>query len=274
MPVRAWVWRHPQWWVYALCLLAWLGLAGNAAMTSPNAAQIGLTDALCGVPSPSGSPWSEWRHWAVMVVAMMFPLAAIQAQAIAQVSLWRRRHLAMVWFLFAYWVTWMLARVAYDLLLNKIMPWPSSNMAAVALMMGAVWQITPYRRKAAARCHQRQALPMHGWRANVACLRQGMHHGLDCLALCWPVMVACIYLPHDLMIMSGLTGLVLADRYARPDQAKLAPILFLAAALLVNGLAPFDPPVRPKRPLTQSEHKWAPTNHWHASDETWRLGSR
>ena len=116
-PLPAW---HPEWWVYVvagasavLLVLISLGAAGGAPAMEHH-----MHPGMSGMsmPSESESPvaaWSgAWGHWALMVGAMMLPVAAPHVRVVAVRSLWSRRHRSAGLFLVGYLALWLLAGAA------------------------------------------------------------------------------------------------------------------------------------------------------------------
>jgi predicted metal-binding membrane protein len=231
--VRWVAWAHPQFWVAGICVAAWLLL-----LTTPHVGS--EPDAYCGIRAAgraASASTSEMLQWITMVVAMMFPLVLAQVRTIALSSAWRRRHLAMGWFLCAQLAVWLLARVCCDVLtlcfarISFAMPsLAGAGLAAGALATAALWHFTPIKRRAAARCHRRTPVPMSGWRADLACLRHGVRNGLDCVISCWPAMLAMILVPYSLGFMAVVSCLVLADRYLWPIHRRLLPLAYVSTA--------------------------------------------
>ena len=169
------------------------------------------------------------REWAVMVIAMMLPLAIGPIQAIAARSLWRRRHRAIAWWLFGYIAPWVVLGLSVSLLdtrfLAGVLPSQRAGVA-LAFAVAAIWQATSTRQRAISACHRTPSLAPTGWRANRDCVRYGWTNGVNCVASCGALMLACWLLGHGaagLLAMITVTALGFAERFmVRPDQRALA----------------------------------------------------
>jgi predicted metal-binding membrane protein len=146
-----------------------------------------------GVGHPAGATGpGALGHWALMCVAMMVPVALPAVRHVAANSLRRRRGAAVVQFLAAYLLVW----VAFGALVLAALPTPAHWLLPVALGLAAVWQVQPWLRWFLWACHRTVPLPPRGWRAVRGSLRFGFRHGLVCVGVCWPFMLA----------MAALTG--------------------------------------------------------------------
>lgn len=202
--------RNPQWWALALSGAAWLLMISGAAHSHH-----GMHDAT-----------HELVAWMVMSVAMMVPMVAGSIRLSAQRSFWRRRHRAAAGFLTGYLACWLLVGVA--VLLLPLRAGPAET--AIAFVVAAVWQLTPWKRRALVACHWRMPLAPRGWRADRDCLRFGWGCGLRCFVSCWALMLACFLSGHALAATAAGAAVGLAERYLVRDQR------LLAAALVVAGI--------------------------------------
>jgi predicted metal-binding membrane protein len=217
---------HPQFWVIGVSLLAWITLLGK-----PLGADAQVYCSLRSAERATILPTPDLLYWCTMVMAMMVPLMLGQLRVVALSSAWRRRHLAIGWYLGGYLAAWLLAWLALKLgsALWMPPPAPAASIAAGMFALACVWHFIPAKRRAATRCHRRTPLPIAGWRADLACLRYGMRNGVDCLVNCWPLMLAMIVLPCSPALMGVVMGFIVADRLPRSSGQRLLPPLLCAS---------------------------------------------
>jgi predicted metal-binding membrane protein len=231
-------WQHPEWWMLAISLGAWLVLIfpGDAAATA----------SLCLAPLPNilarstggivaailtaGWP-GHIGHWLLMVAAMMLPLVIIPVRHVAFRSLWRRRHRAIGGFLIGYIAIWGASGLAALAILAATPE--SSIVAAVAFAIAALWQLTPWKQQALRACHRTVPLAPHGWRADFGCIRYGALLGRHCMVSCWAVMLASMLTPNVAAI--GIVSAVYAAERYRPRTSRVAVAAVLA--LVAIGFA-------------------------------------
>jgi predicted metal-binding integral membrane protein DUF2182 len=209
--------RHPEWWMLALSVCAWI--------------------ALCLRPM---SHTTVGLDWLLMALAMIGPLVPGPMRTTAERSLWRRRHRAIAGFAAGYVTQWVLAGVpllALDLLLG-----PDRHGAllvgAVGLAAAAAWQSTPLKRRAVFACHARASLAPTGWRADADCVRYGRTIGSSCIQSCWPMMLAGWLLGHPFGAMLGATAMSAFERSSPRSGPRTVGVVLaaLAAGCAVLGL--------------------------------------
>jgi len=211
-----WLARRPEYVVLAVAAGAWVWMLAHAA-TSPR-----LT---CCRPEPS---WLEdFAGWTAMVVAMMLPTTLAQMRDVAARSYRLRRLRSVVAYALGYTAWWLVLGVAICSLRGVL---PAD--AAFALF-GAAWTLVPWRMQWHRRCHRR--LPLHPveWRATASAFRQGAAHGAPCIALCWPLMIACMLTGHSLFVMIACTAHVI---YEKRMVRRLERVPLVVAALAIAVL--------------------------------------
>jgi predicted metal-binding membrane protein len=203
-------WRHPEWWSLALSAVCWIVLLVETRppdqVHASGAHAIGAAHAIGGL-----------REWALMVIAMMFPLAITPVRVTAERSLWRRRHRAIAEFLAGYVLVWLVVGAIgiWVLTTLPVVSWLGSNLSTgLGLLVAAAWQLAPAKRRALRACHRTAPLAGRGWRADRDCLAYGITSGGRCVLNCWAMMFACLLSAHSIPVMVAATMLALGERYA------------------------------------------------------------
>jgi hypothetical protein len=239
--LRAWTWRHPEWWVLALSALAWLE---TLALMSAPGSRAGPATAMLGMAMTATSSSAHastldaptMGGWTLMVATMMLPLTIGPLRAVAERSLWRRRQRAIAEYLVGFLAVWLLAGVALVILRTALamLGWPSVRASVWALPAGlglaAVWQLTPYKRRALRACHRAAPLAPSGARAVRDCVRYGVSGARSCLVSCGIVMAGLTLGRASPATMLLVAGVVVAECYAiRPRALLSAGALALVA---------------------------------------------
>jgi predicted metal-binding integral membrane protein DUF2182 len=223
--VQYFFWLHPEWWSVALSLAAWAVMFLHGWQYAGHGVhhRMSLTQ--------------ELSYWMWMVAAMMLPLSLTSVRLTAARSMWARRHRAIAGFLTGYFAPWLLLGIAAACL--RELPWMHSFTApALGFLAAAWWQRTSRHKRAFIACHRTQPLAPLGWRADRDCLHFGATIGVACVRSCWPLMLACTFTGHSLIVMAGGMAVGAWERWPfRPrTRAMLAVTLALAgyyAALAV-----------------------------------------
>jgi predicted metal-binding membrane protein len=242
---------------------AMTGMAGMPGMSAGGASAVaalqGLSDTRgmdgmgdMAIPPRVVRPGTSPRHamtsmgfvasmgmWALMVVAMMLPSAVPAVRHVAANSLRRRRARAMVTFAAIYLVIWMAVGAVVMAALPAWTALDPDAVAAGALALAAVWQLSLPKRRALRDCHRPSPLPPSGRRATAGVARFALRNGTACVRACWAMMLAmAVATTATTFWMVAITGLVLTEKLApRPRQATRAGAVLLAAgsALVVAG---------------------------------------
>lgn len=152
--------------------------------------------------------------WALMVGAMMAPLAIPLTEHVAARSFRERRLRAVTLVLGAYFTVW-IAAGAVARAFSLLMHWSgTSALLAVpaALAAAGLWQIHPARARSLRRCRSGVNLAPAGRRADLDCLGAGMRAGAACAKTCLPMMTAVMLGPMRLTPMATLAGIMLWER--------------------------------------------------------------
>ena len=215
-------WRNPEWWVVMVAAVAWLFMAG---ISHTHASHTGISTGRDHVQGTLGI--------IAMVIAMMVPLTITNVRHVAQSSLWRRRHRAIVGFLVGYLTVWLVVQtiiVETWGLLAPLIGWGTAG--GVAMVAAALWEIAPSKRQRLRRCHRTVPLAPRGWRADADCARYGVSTAFSCVTMCWALMVAAAAFSHSLVVMTVLFGVQVSGRYQRRPSPVLAALAVLGVCLL------------------------------------------
>lgn len=177
------------------------------------------------------SPWpsvgDDALGWIAMVCAMMLPTTLPAVRDVSHRTFRALRRRAIVAYLAGYLAPWLATGVAVVALRRfAIMhaPWAAPVLFGAA----AAYATTHMRERIWLRCHRQVPL----WRAGRDGFRQGLAHGIPCIALCAPAMLACTLTGHDLAVMLGGTVLALVDKRAFQYERRPLVIGSLALALV------------------------------------------
>ena len=240
-----WFARHPEWWMLAISVEAWLVLAGAAQHAIPlplctTAAHDSIAvsfPALWAAQTWSRLAW-DFLDLGLMAPAMMLPLVVLPVRHVAFRSFRDRRNRAIAEFLAGYLGIWIVAGTVLlpILIASKALSATERPLiATIAYSVAAAWQLTPYKRGALQRCHRMVPLAPEGWRANTDCIRFGLGSGASCLASCWALMAASILTSHGLAAMACIQVIMVRERYKRrPRPQTSASLLLLCAAFLLS----------------------------------------
>jgi predicted metal-binding membrane protein len=230
--LRRLIWRRPEWPWVVLVAGAWLVLAWEmrpaAHAMHHSTAGTSRHHALSGF----GVGW-----WMLMAVAMMLPAALPLLREISLQSIWRRRYRSSALFLAGYLALWTVfgaaALAAWHVVTALAPATPAALVTGALFVAAAAWGLTATKRRCLKRCHRYLPLPPRGRTADAACLRFGLYNGCQCVAVCWPLMLATVP-SHTLAPMLGATALVTWERLARlPRLHVCAFVLGVAGALVV-----------------------------------------
>lgn len=199
----------------------------------------GRADARSRVPhSPTMSGWTL-PMFLVMAIAMMLPTTTGSIRGVAGRSMWRRRRRAIGEWIVGYVAAWALAGAvvlsARSATVDAGLFTPGPLPLVVGLLLAAVWQLTPPKRRALNGCHGTRPLRPGGVRADRDCLLWGASIGRECVMSCGPMMIA-MTLGHGdaLLVTVGVTLVALAERFRhRPPRRTSAVALALLAAAAV-----------------------------------------
>jgi len=211
--------------VGAAMLVAWTALAsGSAAFSAP---AICSAEAWRALPLSVSfdlalifnSPGQLALGWALMVAAMMLPLAVSPLRHVRERSFARRRARSMLLFVAGFFATWMMAGIvlqAAALLMRWAVPAQFACLG-LAVALALAWQISPAKQWCLNRCHQRPPLAAFGWDADRDAVRFGMKNGADCAGACWALMLPMLLIGQgQLPAMMAVTLFAFAESLDDP----------------------------------------------------------
>jgi hypothetical protein len=214
--MRAWLRRHPEWWMIAMSAAAWAMLL--ASRVPPHHAAADVRMAL--------------SDWLLMTAAMMLPLAVTPVRGTAARSLWSRRHWAIAAFVIGYGLAWCTAGAFFIVAVGAAARLIELHvLSIVMLLVAAAWHVGPARRRAVLACDRSMPLAPSGWRANWDCVSFGMFFGRQCVLRCWAAMLAASLIHSAAgMILISLIGFV---EERPPSGATTGAFAFVALATVV-----------------------------------------
>jgi predicted metal-binding membrane protein len=244
--IERWMAQHPEWWMLAIGAAMWLAtalIAGHDGLPNVCTAIVGpIATYLANLNASHHSAQlaSDYVNWAMMTLAMMPVLIILSVRHVGFRSFSQRRNRAISVFLAGYAGVWLAAGIAVPFVLVAIRSMESlqaqSGTIAV-LLAAAVWQFTPFKRRALLKCHRTIALSPVGRAADAACLRFGLMQGRACLASCWALMLITMLASHDLLVMVCVQVALIGERYERRSHIRAMASLPLLGAALALGAA-------------------------------------
>jgi hypothetical protein len=239
---------HPGWWMSAAAAVAWIALVVSSVTESATAKHAPSMTGMSGMPHQAehhgahdgAAAWTG--HWALMVVAMMWPLYGIAAAAIAAATFRRWQVITVATFVMVISVLWIgfgwAARAAYLLLHPPPAWWALAWLAVAIASTRSLW-----RARALQRCLRMSVLAPCGGRAIVTAAQTAAREWPRCLLLCGPVMVAMVS-AHQLVVMIGGSAAVWWEqRHPRAfrDPVPVAILVGTTAFVLATSFSGLRP---------------------------------
>jgi predicted metal-binding membrane protein len=213
----------------------WLCMTDMAHMGSAAAGGSAVGSTPQAVALATGVPM-----WGLMAAAMMLPTAMPAVRHVAINSLYWRRRRAVLEFIVVYLGIWVIFCAAVLGISLSQAPTDSALILPLVLFVAALWQLTPFKRRALRACHRPRALPPHGWRATAGVARFGLGNGGACLASCWAMMLTMAVVGSARLVwMAAFTALIAIEKLnLKPGRAaRRVGALLAAAALAAAALA-------------------------------------
>ena len=235
------------------------GSAGPTPAAAAVRARLGLVAALCAVAlvgwiwtahqmdGMDAGPWTNLGSlgwflgiWVVMMAAMMFPSVAPTIALYTRVT---KDSSPLAPWLFAggYLLTWTAAGlVAYVVgvvavaVLGDVLAWDRAGqeLAAVTLVVAAVYEVTPLKNVCLAKCRSPLGSLLGSWRGGpTGALRMGARNGAWCVGCCWALMASLFALGVMSVSWMALVAVIIAVEKTVPMRLSLT---YPAAALLLG----------------------------------------
>ena len=199
---RQFVTLHPEWWVVAAVVAAWpLFLV----LVDSHGASPGSHNHLASASAALwwSAPVAGLVLWLTMTVAMMLPTNVAAVRYVAFSSLRSRRNRAIAWFVVGFIVAWVPV--------GFVAAWthgthPATKWVVLAVVGAALWELSPWKRRALLRCRRSSPIRLRGAAARRSCATYGGHVGWQCLVSCGPAMVALAVAGHPLLLTGFVAG--------------------------------------------------------------------
>jgi predicted metal-binding membrane protein len=201
-----------------------------------------MAGALAGIAATFATfdPQRFAAEWALMIVAMMFPLLVPMIAFVAARNFAARRERSVVLFVAGFAAVWFATgALAGAGLLAVRAGLAGVGLASVSGLIGcalaALWQISAAKRRAVNRCHGTVALRPFGLAADRDAMLFGLLHGTRCVRSCLPTMLLPLLGDHGLRAMAVVFAILLAERARSRPQYGLSAVALLAlgATMLV-----------------------------------------
>jgi predicted metal-binding membrane protein len=179
-------------------------------------------------------------EWALMIVAMMWPLVIPHVGHVAARSFADQQNSVVGFFLGGYAAVWFAAAAAASTMLislHALLEFLSLGSVAglIGCLFAATWQISAVKRRVLNRCHGTLPLRAFGSAANCDALRFGITQGGRCVASCIPVMVLPLLAGLGFGMMIVLFAIVLAERARHTPQFHGSALVLVLLGLLSVG---------------------------------------
>lgn len=179
-----------------------------------------------------------WSMWAIMMVAMMLPVATPMALLIGRMGRNRptaSERISLPAFFLGYFLVWLGFSLAATLLqwllhglrwLTPMMEADNAVFAGALLVFAGLYQFTPWKSACLNHCRTPIGFLLDHWLPGwFGALRLGWHHGRYCLGCCWAEMLVMFAVGvMNVVWMGGITLAAIAERYL-PRMANSVPAL-------------------------------------------------
>jgi len=174
--------------------------------------------------------------WAVMVAAMMTPVALPWVRHVGRNSVRGRRIRAMAIYLSTFLGVWIAAGteavVGWTVAASQIGV-PTHLAVSVVLLGVAAWELGGAKRQALLRCGVTVPLPPAGWRADRGCIRFGLFGARRCVTTCWAWMALMIVIGQmTIAAMAVVAMIIFVEQWTTFGWRLLKP-----SAAILTGVA-------------------------------------
>jgi predicted metal-binding membrane protein len=231
-------------WLLAPAAAAWLTLLWLSAFehslalcVAPRATLLEGFSANMAAGFAAIAPGRWAAEWALMIVAMMFPLLVPMVRHVAARSFATQRERSVGLFVASYALVWLAAAALCSVALVAVRAaFQALDLAAwtglICCALAAAWQLSPAKVRAVNRCHG--TVPLRPWAHDAArdAIGFGLLHGTRCVRACLPVMVLPLAGGHGLAAMAAVFAILLAERARPRPQYRLSAIVLVLLGLL------------------------------------------
>jgi len=227
---------HPEWLVLLLAAAGWTLLAFVLAGSVGHLADHHTPAQHAPVAAASFDQLLV--TWLVMVVAMMLPTTVPHLRYLAFNTRASRTQRSILLFVLGYLGVWFAPGV-----LVALLPVPvTAVVLAAGILAAGVWELTPVKRRALRRCCRTWPVRYSGAAADASAVEYGLRHGVVCLLVSGPPMVALMLAGHPWWASVVLAVVMAAQKLlAQPERWRAAVAIgWLAAGLAMAGIAAFD----------------------------------
>ena len=194
--------------------------------------------------------------WVVMMVAMMFPTAALMILTFHRVHAANRKPgdaFGTTWvFVAAYLLVWACAGMFACALGAEtaaarlaLAPATTAQIGGAIIMVAGIYQLTPLKDECLSKCREPIDFIVTSWRDGAtSALEMGLLHGAYCLGCCWLLFV--ILFPLGIMnvgAMAAVTLIIFAEKTL--PWPRLAPHAAAVALVLYGALVITSPQLLP-----------------------------
>ncbi|MFT3832775.1 MAG: DUF2182 domain-containing protein [Micropruina sp.] len=231
--IRMWPSQHPEWLALLLASASWVWLAVALGWFTSGSGW-GLPGHHHGVEGGDAphSTDGQLLIWVAMVFAMMVPTTIPHLRYLGFNTRTSRRQRSIALFLLGYVVVWLAPGFALSLI-GSPAPW----VVAVVVLAAGAWELTAVKRRALRRCCRTWPVGYAGASADSAAVEYGLRHGVTCLLVGGPAMVALTLAGHPAWATVALAALMAAQKLlSRPDRWRtVVAIGWLASGVAVAG---------------------------------------
>ncbi len=230
----SWPSWHPEWLALLLAAAGWVWMA-TALGWFTSGSGWGLPGHHHGIEEGGSAPHStdgQLLIWLAMVFAMMVPSTLPHLRYLGFNTRTSRRQRSIALFLLGYLAVWL----APGLSLSLIGP-PAPWVVALVVLAAGAWELTPVKRRALRRCCRTWPVGYAGASADSAAVEYGLRHGVACLLVGGPAMVALTLAGHPAWAALALAAVMAAQKLlSRPDRWRtVVAIGWLASGVAVAG---------------------------------------
>jgi predicted metal-binding membrane protein len=178
--------------------------------------------------------------WIVMIFAMMFPLLQRSIRHVAFSVRNKDRIFSIIIFLTGYSIIWTISGIGFiaipkivELLITTnsklYLPLIASTFFFLACLLS--WHIS--RPKIMMKCELTVPIRLNGIERFKDILNYGIMIGINCLKMCWLVMLALMFASHDFILMGLVSIIVIAERYFVPHDSKISGFAWLIISFFI-----------------------------------------